>query len=337
MFERQTVVVTGGTGSFGHYIARMLLKHKAKRVVIFSRDEKKQDDMRYEFRDAPAIEFVIGDVRDPEATRRVMEGADTVFHAAALKQVPSCEYNVREAVLTNVLGAQNVIEACRAARVPAVVAVSTDKAVKPVNTMGMTKALQERLFIGANLSGKGVFSCVRYGNVIGSRGSVVPLFRKQIDHGGPLTVTDPRMTRFSLTLGQAIGLVFAAAKDARGGEIYVKKLSAIRVGDLARVMVDAATKSERIKIRTVGVRPGEKLHEVLISEEEAHRTVEYRDHFVVLPHIGVPRTERRYRGLPRTRVLEYGSGTAHRMTRSEIARLLQAEGILSLHRANAVP
>lgn len=330
MFDKKTIMVTGGTGSFGHYIAKMLLKKQPKKIIIFSRDEKKQDDMRYEFRSSPQVEFVIGDVRDYTSVKSAMKGVEVVFHAAALKQVPSCEYNVRQAVLTNVIGAHNIINACREEGVSRVIAISTDKAVKPVNTMGMTKALQERLFISANLeAGKKspVYACVRYGNVIGSRGSVIPLFQKQLEHGGPLTITHPGMTRFVLTLGQAIDLVFWAALKAKGGEIFVKKLPALLVKHLAEVM--AGTAGKKIAIKNVGVRPGEKIHEALISEEESMRTVDSGSHYIVLSPLEGSDPDGHYRKHKTVEIFEYSSAIAEKLSKPKILELLQREGWIS--------
>lgn len=330
MFLNKNVLITGGTGSFGHYIAKMLLKKRPKKIIIFSRDEKKQDDMRYEFRLSPQMEFVIGDVRDYVSVKAAMKGVDVVFHAAALKQVPSCEYNVREAVLTNVIGAHNIITACREERVSRVIAISTDKAVKPVNTMGMTKALQERMFISANLEDRKkspVYACVRYGNVIGSRGSVIPLFRKQLEHGGPLTITHPGMTRFVLTLGQAIELVFWAALKAKGGEIFVKKLPALLVKDLAEVMARSGEKN--IAIKNIGVRPGERIHESLISEEESMRTLDSSGHYIVLSHLEGSDPTGHYRKHKTVEIFEYSSATAGKLSKPQILGLLKKEGWIS--------
>jgi UDP-N-acetylglucosamine 4,6-dehydratase len=327
MFDKKTVMVTGGTGSFGHYIARMLLKKQPRKIIVFSRDEKKQDDMRYEFRSSPKVEFIIGDVRDHASVKAALKGVDVVFHAAALKQVPSCEYNVREAVLTNVIGAHNIITACREEGVSRVIAISTDKAVKPVNTMGMTKALQERLFISANLEARNktpVYACVRYGNVIGSRGSVIPLFQKQLEHGGPLTITHPGMTRFVLTLGQAIDLVFWAALKAKGGEIFVKKLPSLVVKDLAEVMARAGGRN--ITIKNIGVRPGEKIHEALISEEESMRTMDSGSHYIVLSHLEEADSKSHYRKHKPSEIFEYSSATAEKLSKPQILDLLKREG-----------
>ncbi|MDI6740023.1 MAG: polysaccharide biosynthesis protein [Candidatus Edwardsbacteria bacterium] len=330
MLKGKTILVTGGTGSFGHQIVSAMLQRGPAEVRIFSRDEKKQDDMRFHFGNDPRLRFIIGDVRDRLSLIAATVGAQLVFHAAALKQVPSCEENVIEAVLTNTLGAANVIEACIRNRVQEVVAISTDKAVKPVNAMGMTKALQERLFIAASLRpdiGGTEFQIVRYGNVLGSRGSVVPLFKKQLERGVPLTVTDRSMTRFLLTLDEAIGLVFTAMKDGVGGEIFVQKSKALSAGDLADVM--ARSVRPPAKIREIGARSGEKMHEVLISEEEALHTAERRDHFVIIPRTMNANTARRYRSQRYLRkTFEYSSNTAPRMTKTDIGRLLKEKGWL---------
>ncbi|HAY20625.1 MAG TPA: hypothetical protein DCY27_00325 [Desulfobacterales bacterium] len=327
MFLNKNVLITGGTGSFGHYITKMLLKKRPKKIIVFSRDEKKQDDMRYEFRNHPQIKFIIGNVRDYSAVKVALRGVDMVFHAAALKQVPSCEYNVREAVLTNVIGAHNIITACREEGVSRVISISTDKAVKPVNTMGMTKALQERLFISANFKTQKnfpVFACVRYGNVIGSRGSVIPLFRKQVEHDGPLTITNPLMTRFVLTLGQAVDLVFWATAKAKGGEIFVKKLPALLVKDLAEVMARAGGK--KIAIKDIGIRPGEKIHETLISEEESMRTVDSGSHYIILSHLTDADPGGHYRRHKKVEIFEYSSALAERMKKNQILDMLGKEG-----------
>ena len=332
MLKGRTILVTGGTGSFGHQIVAAIIKKRPAEVRIFSRDEKKQDDMRFHFRNDPRLRFIIGDIRDRRSLLAATAGAELVFHAAALKQVPSCEQNVMEAVLTNTMGAANVIEACIRNRVREVVAISTDKAVKPVNAMGMTKALQERLFIAASLRpdiGDTEFQIVRYGNILGSRGSVVPLFRKQLQRGAPLTVTDRAMTRFILTLDQAIALVFTAVQQGVGGEIFVQKSPALAMGDLAEVMARSVKPAARVS--ETGARGGEKLHEILISEEEALRTVERPDHFVIVPHTRNHKAERLYRGQKFSRrAFEYSSATARRMTKDAIARLLRTEGWLDV-------
>jgi UDP-glucose 4-epimerase len=331
MFKGKTIMVTGGTGSFGHQIVATLLKHTPAEVRVFSRDEKKQDDMRYHFGNDKRLRFFIGDVRDLKSLNTACSGVDLLFHAAALKQVPSCQYNVMEAVMTNTIGAANVIEACVNNRVKEAVAISTDKAVKPVNVMGMTKALQERLFVTANIrpdASRTEFQIVRYGNVLGSRGSVVPLFKKQLQTGKPLTITDPGMTRFIITLKEAINLVFTAMFKGVGGEIFVLKSKALTVGDLANVMSSELRPGSKIK--KVGMRPGEKMHEILISEEESLRTLEQKDHFVVVPLLKNNKTTKHYRNAKfLKKPFEFSSQTAGRLNKSQIAELLQREGWLN--------
>jgi UDP-N-acetylglucosamine 4,6-dehydratase/5-epimerase len=277
MLQGKRVLVTGGTGSFGNIIVQKLVAKKPKEIIVFSRDEKKQWDMAQKY---PDITYVIGDVRDKQRLKESLRGVDIVYQAAALKQVPACELNPYEAVKTNIIGVRNLIEAAIENNVERVVAVSTDKAVKPVNVMGMTKAIQERLITTANGSGT-IFSCVRYGNVLGSRGSVVPLFRDLIDAGKNVEVMDKRMTRFILTLDEAIELVFKATTDAQGGETFVRKSPALRIIDLAEVMT-AGTKS---KVVVTKPRPGEKIHEILVSEDEMRRSKEEKDHFIISSHM----------------------------------------------------
>ena len=326
----KTILVTGGTGSFGHQIVSTILNFAPREVRIYSRDEKKQDDMRYWFNNDPRLRFIIGDVRNRKALVSASAGVDLLFHAAALKQVPSCQYNVMEAVMTNTLGAANVIEACVQNKIPEAVAISTDKAVKPVNVMGMTKALQERLFITANIrpdAASTEFQIVRYGNVLGSRGSVVPLFKKQLLAGKPLTITEPEMTRFIITLKEAIWLVFTAMCDGVGGEIFVLKSKALSVGDLAAVM--AGAKGQKLKTSQLGMRSVEKMHEILISEEESLRSLEQKDHFIVVPEVKNKKTEQRYRKAKFfKKPFEYSSQAAGRMGRTEIQKLLRQEGWL---------
>jgi UDP-glucose 4-epimerase len=337
LFAGKRVLVTGGTGSFGHQIVDRLLEEGPAEIRIFSRDEDKQLRMseeygmghRYPRQDL--LDFVIGDVRNPHSVREAVRGVDLIFHAAALKQVPSCEYHVWEAVQTNVIGAHNVIQAALEENIEKVVAVSTDKAVKPVNAMGMTKSIQEKLFTAANFHNTGkrtVFTCVRYGNVVGSRGSVIPLFKRQIEGGGPLTITDPRMTRFMLTLDEAIELVFHAAAKGRGGETFVLRIPAALVTDIASVMIENLAPGKKVPVETVGIRPGEKIHEVLVSEAEAARTVEDETAYVILPQIDLEETCSFYRKETNVTFTEYGSDTARRLGREEIRAMLARTGWL---------
>ncbi len=330
MFNGKKILITGGTGSFGHQILKRLIDFQPDEIRVFSRDEKKQDDLRNQYTDVPFIRFVIGDVRDRRSLVESMSGVDYVFHAAALKQVPSCEYNVREAVLTNVHGAQNLVEAAIEAGVQKVIAISTDKAVKPVNVMGMTKALQEKIVTIANQGQhQTIFSCVRYGNVIGSRGSVIPHFVKLIRSQQNLTITDPEMTRFVICLDEAIDLVFKAVELSIGGEIFVKKLPGVKIMDLARTMLDALDHRGELGIDEVGIRPGEKIHEVLVSEEESLRTVEDDDYYIVLPKVRLPVSYQPYRQFNPMGAGEYSSDQTRFLTKPEIQQLLQKEGWLN--------
>ena len=280
-WKETSVLVTGGTGSFGKkFVDVMLREHKPKKLIIFSRDELKQHEMRVQGFDDPRLRWFIGDVRDRDRLRRAMAGVDVVVHAAALKQVPACEYNPIEAVATNVDGGRNVIDAALDAGVTRVLALSTDKAVSPVNLYGATKLVAEKLFVQANAyagAGPTRFSCVRYGNVVGSRGSVVPLFLTQRT-SGKITVTDARMTRFWITLDQGVRFVIGCITSMAGGEVFVPKIPSTSIMDLARVMAPGCS------IDHVGIRTGEKLHEALLSEDESSRAVELEHMYVVTPN-----------------------------------------------------
>lgn len=279
-WSNTTVLVTGGTGSFGKKFTEIVLRdYRPKKLIIFSRDELKQHEMRVGGFDDPRLRYFIGDVRDADRLRRAMTGVDIVVHAAALKQVPACEYNPIEAVLTNVMGARNVIDAALDRGVKKVLALSTDKAVNPVNLYGATKLVAEKLFVQANAySGTGPtrFSCVRYGNVVGSRGSVIPLFVQQ-RQTGRITVTDRRMTRFWITLDQGVRFVLNCIERMHGGEVFVPKIPSMKMMDLVQAIAPEAT------VEDIGIRPGEKLHESLISEDEARQTIEVEDMYVVQP------------------------------------------------------
>jgi len=279
-WSKQVVLVTGGTGSFGKKFIEIVMKgyHPAK-IIVYSRDELKQHEMRTSGFNHPDLRYFIGDVRDGTRMRRAVQGVNIVVHAAALKQVPACEYNPMEAIKTNILGSGNVVEAALDEGVGRVLALSTDKAVNPVNLYGATKLAAEKLFIQSNAyaGGKSTrFSCVRYGNVVGSRGSVIPTFIQQ-RKTGKLTITDDRMTRFWLTLEQGVRFVIRCIEEMQGGEVFVPKIPSTKIVDLARVI---APESE---IETIGIRPGEKLHEVLIHEDEARSAVELDDMYVVQP------------------------------------------------------
>jgi len=277
-----TVLITGGTGSFGNRVARFLVEQGAGEIRIYSRDEKKQSDMQ---RALPQLRYIIGDVRDIRRLNVSMQGVDYVFHAAALKHVPACEQYPGEALATNAIGSQNVCEAASAAHVRTVVALSTDKAVKPINAMGISKAMMEKIVAAQNLLPTDtIFCCVRYGNVMNSRGSVIPIFRSLIRSGQPIRVTVPEMTRFLLTLDQSVDLVRHAMTEALGGEIFVRKAPACTVMDLAEAMRRRYSPlGVEHPIEIVGIRPGEKIHEIMVSDEESYRTFERNGYYVVAP------------------------------------------------------
>ncbi len=284
MLNDKTILVTGGTGSFGHHFVEYVMKnYKPKKLIIYSRDEYKQFIMSNEYKEySSVLRFFIGDVRDEARLRMAMKGVDFVVHAAALKQVPACEYNPNEAIKTNITGAMNVINASLEAGVKKVVALSTDKAVNPINLYGGTKLVSDKLFCAANAYG-GVegtrFSVVRYGNVAGSRGSVIPFFQNLIDQGKKdLPITDYRMTRFWISLEQGVELVIKALEESRGGETFISKIPSFKITDLAEAMLPGCNKPE------VGIREGEKLHEIMLTREDSLHTYEYEKHFIVYPH-----------------------------------------------------
>lgn len=279
ILKNKIILLTGGTGSFGNKFTEIVLKkHEPEAIRVFSRGEKKQLDMEKMFND-DRLRFFIGDVRDKDRLHRAMTDVDIVVHAAALKQVPACEYNPTEAVRTNVDGAINVIDTAIDNGINRVMTISTDKAVYPVNLYGATKMTAEKMFIQGNTySGKSKtrFSCVRYGNVIGSRGSVIPLFLEQ-KKTGTITITDEKMTRFWITLEQGVGLVINSISKMKGGEIFIPKIASMKIIDLAEAIAPGA------KTKVIGIRPGEKIHEILLTEDEARHSKEFSDHFVIEP------------------------------------------------------
>ncbi|MDO8522302.1 MAG: polysaccharide biosynthesis protein [bacterium] len=288
----KTVLVTGGTGSVGSEIVRQLLKTKARQIRIFSRDEYKQHELRNELGGDKRLRFLIGDIRDKERMDFAFQSVDIVFHAAALKHVPVCEYNPFEAVKTNIIGTQNVIENAFRHNVEKVLAISTDKAADPGSVLGASKLMMERLVTAANATigqNRTRFASVRFGNVLNSRGSVIPIWKKQIDEGKNVTVTDLRATRFLMQIPDAVRLVFAALEHMQGGEIFVLKMKpAKRVIDFAKEFIEKYAPGKRIKIKLIGLRPGERLHETLLTEDESSNTIELKDMFVILPQdIGV--------------------------------------------------
>ena len=282
MFDDKTILVTGGTGSFGNtFVPLSLKKYNPKKLIVLSRDEMKQWEMAKLYADDPRVRFFIGDVKDRDRMYRALDGVDYVVHAAATKIVPTAEYNPFECVKTNINGAMNIIDACIDKGVKGVVALSTDKASSPINLYGATKLASDKLFIAGNhyAGGKDTrLSVVRYGNVMGSRGSVIPFFMSIKDQK-EMPITDSRMTRFMISLDQAVELVWHAFEDMIGGEIYVKKIPSMKVTDLAKVI------APNTKQKIIGIRPGEKLHEQMISSEDALSTFEYSEHFKILPQI----------------------------------------------------
>ncbi len=285
LLDDKVILITGGTGSFGKCFTRYVMEHfHPRKVIIYSRDEFKQWMMQSEFKAyEDRLRFFIGDVRDPERLRRAFDGVDYVIHAAALKQVPACEYNPNEAIKTNIHGAMNIIEAALDTGVRKVVALSTDKAVNPVNLYGGTKLVSDKLFIAANayVGNKDVnFSIVRYGNVAGSRGSIIPVFHQIAQSGGrKLPITDPRMTRFWISLEQGVELVIKALEEARGGETFISKIPSFKVTDLAEAILPGC------ELEVIGIRPGEKLHEIMVTPEDSFHTYEYEKHFIVYPQM----------------------------------------------------
>jgi FlaA1/EpsC-like NDP-sugar epimerase len=323
VLDNKNILITGGTGSFGHQMILELMQYKPKLIRIFSRDEDKQHNLKQELLESSIldkIQFVIGDVRDYERMYSVTKDMDIIFHAAALKQVPSVEAHPYEAVKTNIIGAYNVVTAAVARKVSKVIAVSTDKAVKPVNAMGMTKALQEKLILSDEITkDKTTFCCVRYGNVLGSRGSVIPLWDKRLEQNKSLPITHPDMTRFVLTLSQAIDLVFYSLKNGKGGEIFVKKAPATKMVNLARAYAELKTGKKNYPLEYIGIRAGEKIDEVLVSEEEMRRVSEKKDHFVIKRESLIDKNFLK----KSTKLTEYGSGTILPLNIEELKSLMK--------------
>jgi UDP-N-acetylglucosamine 4,6-dehydratase/5-epimerase len=328
MFGNSTILVTGGTGSWGHGLIRQLLPLNPKKIIVFSRNESSQVAMKRSF-DHPRLSFCIGDVRDKEALVKALEGVDYVFHLAALKHVPVCEDQPYEALKTNVIGTQNVIEAAIENKVKKVINISTDKAANPSNFYGMTKAMGEKLIVYANLLGSDTkFICVRGGNVLGTNGSVIHLFINQIKEKNLIGITDYEMTRFFLTQQEAIDLLLRAAKEGRGGEIFVMTMPTCKILDLAEVLIESLGKND-VKIIELGIRPGEKIHEILLSEYESLNAVAYDKHYlVILPTIEIPNLKQFYAAYPSAQMSSYSSGDSL-MTKKEIKQLLVKGGFLT--------
>ena len=330
MFDGKKVLITGGTGSLGTALTEKILKTDVDTIRIFSRDEWKQVQMQSKFNDKK-LRFFIGDVRDKNRLSRALEDVNIVIHAAALKQVPVAEYNPFEAVKTNVYGTQNLIEACFENNVETALAISTDKAVFPLNTYGSTKLLMERLFVSANYykgNHKTRFICVRYGNVLGSRGSVIPKFIEQAKTGKPISITDPTMTRFNITMGEAIELIFKAIKNGHGGEVFIPKLKAYRLDILKDVIVDYFNSKSITK--QIPVRPGEKFHESLISEDELRNTFENDEHYVIIDAMIQDEVLKKWKNLTPAKLTEkYSSDKVDILTKEELKEILSSEGFFN--------
>ncbi len=326
MFDGKKILITGGTGSLGTALTKRLLKTDVETIRIFSRDELKQVQMQSEFNDE-RLRFLIGDVRDKERLLRAFEDIDIVIHAAALKHVPVAEYNPFEAVKTNVYGSENVLNACLDKNVELALAIGTDKAVSPFNTYGATKLLMEKLFISGNYyKGKQrenlKFLCVRYGNVLGSRGSIVPTFSKQVLDGKKITITDPNMTRFNITMTQAIDLIFRTIKNGDGGQVFIPKLKAYKVGDMKDAILDLMDAKNDVEV--ISVRPGEKYHEVLINKDEIRNSLESETDYIIFDE-----KMNNKNNLPFSNLNDqYSSDKVELFTKNELKDILLAENLL---------
>ena len=293
-YKNKDILITGGCGSIGSEIVKQLLKFNPKMIRIFDQNEAAMFNVEESLKDYKNVRYLIGNVRDKERLRRSIKRVNIVFHAAALKHVPLCEYNPYEAVQTNVIGTQNLIDVAKEENVEKVIAISTDKAVNPINTMGASKLLSEKLILAGRVGAqKTKFSCVRFGNVLNSSGSVIPIFLRQIKNGGPITVTSGEMTRFFMSIKQAVNLVLKAAQITEGGEILILKMKSLRIIDLAEVMIEELAprygyKPSEIHIKMIGVRPGEKIHELLINEEEAYHVLDKKEMYILRPGFQVP-------------------------------------------------
>jgi UDP-N-acetylglucosamine 4,6-dehydratase len=332
-FKNKDILVTGGCGYIGSLLVKNLLKYDVKRVRSFDINETGQFNLQEETKSSK-LRILMGDIRDKRRLEWAMKGVDIVFHAAALKHVPLCEYNPFEAVSTNVYGTQNLIEVARDEQVDRFLAISTDKAVNPINTMGATKLLSEKLVMNASLGDvKTLFSCVRFGNVIDSFGSVIPVFKTQISQGGPVTVTSKEMTRFFMSNQEAVNLIFKAASKMKGREIFILKMRSLRIINLAEVLIEELSqkygyKPSDIKIKIVGIRPGEKLYELLITEEETQLVEDQGDMFVLRPRIAIPHVVTKETIREPLEPKEYVSKYANLLTKDEIRKILHKEKIV---------
>jgi UDP-N-acetylglucosamine 4,6-dehydratase/5-epimerase len=309
LFTNKTILVTGGTGSWGNELVSQLLEKNPKEIRIFSRNETSQVLTKQKFENDPRLTFLIGDVRDKEAVMEAAQKVDYIFHLAALKHVPVCEHQPLEALKTNVMGTQNIIDAAIENEVEKVINISTDKAANPSNFYGFTKAMGEKLIINANvLTDKTKFVCVRGGNVLGTNGSVIHVFKHSIKEKSKIGITDKNMTRFFLTIKDAIKLLFKATYESHGGEIFVMKMPTCKIMDLAQVLIDRYSPDQEVKVEELGIRPGEKLHELLLTEFESHNTIVYdNEYFVILPTIHIEGLTEFYKDFPQVDLDTYSS------------------------------
>ncbi|MEW4223194.1 SDR family NAD(P)-dependent oxidoreductase [Rossellomorea marisflavi] len=309
MFTNKTILVTGGTGSWGNELVSQLLEKNPKEIRIFSRNETSQVLTKQKFENDPRLTFLIGDVRDKEAVMEAAQKVDYIFHLAALKHVPVCEHQPLEALKTNVMGTQNIIDAAIENEVEKVINISTDKAANPSNFYGFTKAMGEKLIINANvLTDKTKFVCVRGGNVLGTNGSVIHVFKHSIKEKSKIGITDKNMTRFFLTIKDAIKLLFKATYESHGGEIFVMKMPTCKIMDLAKVLIDRYSPDQEVTVEELGIRPGEKLHELLLTEFESHNTIVYdNEYFVILPTIHIEGLTEFYKDFPQVDLDTYSS------------------------------
>ena len=323
MFKNKTILITGGTGSFGNAVLNRFLKSDIKKIKIFSRDEKKQDDMRREY-NSKKIKFFVGDVRDPSSIDSAMAKTDYVFHAAALKQVPSCEFFPLEAVKTNIIGTENVLNSAIKNKVEKVICLSTDKAVYPINAMGISKAMMEKVFIAKSRNSNTTkIIGTRYGNVMGSRGSVIPLFIEQIKAGKPITITDPNMTRFMMTLDDAVELVLHAFKNGNQGDLFVQKSPAATVSTLAKALVELY--KSKLPVKEIGIRHGEKLYETLVTKEEMIKAEDQDKYFKLTPDGRDLNYEQYFsEGILKSSIDEYNSNNTNQLNVEEMKNLLLA-------------
>jgi UDP-N-acetylglucosamine 4,6-dehydratase/5-epimerase len=338
-FKDKVVLVTGGVGSIGSEIVKQILEYDPKQIRILDNRETEMFHMQHELIDHSNLRFLMGDIRDKERLNFAMKNVDIVFHAAALKHVPLCEYNPFEAIKTNIYGTQNVIEVALDNNVEKVINIGTDKVTNAINTMGSTKLLAERLVSSAQFyrgDKRTVFSSVRFGNVVGSRGSVLDLFKKQIKNGNHITITDPEMTRFIMSIPQAVNLVLETAKHVQGGETFILKMPVFKLGDLSKLIVEEVSPTfgkdpESIELRKIGLRPGEKMYEDLMTEEESYKALETNTSFIVLSDINIPHytdLERSYLNSKKADLQTYSSRKANPLSKQELKELLKKEGLI---------